>query len=120
MVKGKITNVTDFGLFVEVEEGIEGLIHVSELPKVEGGNPMEGFKVGDEVEALVVHVSREDKKIGLSIRRSKDKAERRQYQTYINNPMEATSNLGELLKREMMNQTQTQQSENEGGDSDSD
>lgn len=118
MVKGKITNVTDFGLFVEVEEGIEGLVHVSELPKKEGGSPMEGFTVGDEVEALVVHVSREDKKIGLSIRRSKDKTERRQFQTYLNNPMEATSNLGELLKREMLNQTH--QNDHEGGDSDSD
>lgn len=102
-VNGRVTNVTDFGLFVELEEGIEGLIHVSELPKNEGGAPGEGLKVGDTVEALVIHVSRDDKKIGLSVKRSEELGEKQDYRTYVNNPVEATSNLGELLKREMLN-----------------
>lgn len=103
-VTGKITNVTDFGLFVELEEGIEGLVHISELPKKEDGNPLEGFEVGDTVEAGVIHVTRDEKKIGLSIRRAKETAENRHYQSYVNNPREATSNLGELLKNKILDQ----------------
>jgi len=71
-VSGTVTNVTDFGLFVELEEGIEGLIHVSQLPKGKQDNPLEGFQVKDEIQAEVVNVSKEDKRIGLSIRKLKE------------------------------------------------
>jgi len=116
-VKGKVTHVTDFGLFVELEEGIEGLVHISELPKQEGGNALEGFEVGNEVEAIVLHVSREDKKIGLSIRGSERKVGKEKYQSYVNNPREATSNLGELLQKQMQNQKS--QNDVDAGDSES-
>jgi small subunit ribosomal protein S1 len=45
-VTGTVTNITDFGIFVELEEGIEGLIHVSELAKEKGGNPIEPLQCG--------------------------------------------------------------------------
>ena len=122
-VKGKVTHVTDFGLFVELEEGIEGLVHISELPKQEGGNALEGYEVGNEVEAQVLHVSREDKKIGLSIRGTERKSVKQQqpYKSYVNNPREATSNLGELLQQQIQNQkdrneNQTQDSDTENSE----
>lgn len=102
-VTGTITNVTDFGIFVELEEGIEGLIHVSELPKDKKGNSLSHFQVDDVIQAKVVNVSREDKKIGLSIRKLDETSEKAVYSSYLNNQGGATSNLGDLLKEEMMN-----------------
>jgi small subunit ribosomal protein S1 len=102
-VTGTVTNITDFGLFVELEEGIEGLVHVSELEKDKGGNPLGRYKVDDVIQAKVINVSREEKKIGLSIRRLEESDEKEIYQNYLGRNKEATSNLGELLKEGMMN-----------------
>ena len=101
-VPGTVTNVTDFGLFVELEEGIEGLIHVSQLPKGKQDNPLEGFQVEDEIQAEVVNVSKEDKRIGLSIRKLEESPERNIHKSYVNNQKQATSNIGKLLKEKMM------------------
>lgn len=79
---GKVTNITDFGLFVELAEGVEGLIHVSEsgLPK---GKPLsEAFKLGDDVTAKVISISAGDHKIGLSIKRMKKEEDDRLYKDY--------------------------------------
>ncbi|WP_028321241.1 30S ribosomal protein S1 [Desulfatiglans anilini] len=102
-VTGTVTNVTDFGLFVELEEGIEGLVHVSEIAKDKRGNPLSRFQVDDVIQAKVLNVSPEQKKIGLSIRKLEEGSEKENYTSYLNNRTEATSNLGELLKEEMMN-----------------
>ena len=112
-VTGTVTNVTDFGIFVELEEGIEGLIHVSELPKDKMDNPLSRFQVDDVIQAKVVNVSREDKKIGLSIRKLEEESEKDILKTYLDNRQEATSNLGELLKEEMINKQQQTLSENQ-------
>ena len=112
-VTGTVTNVTDFGIFVELEEGIEGLIHVSELPKDKMENPLSRFQVDDVIQAKVVNVSREDKKIGLSIRKLEEESEKDILKTYLDNRQEATSNLGELLKEEMINKQQQTLSENQ-------
>lgn len=111
-VTGTVTNVTDFGIFVELEEGIEGLIHVSELPKDKIENPLSRFQIDDVIQAKVVNVSREDKKIGLSIRKLEEESEKDILKTYLDNRQETTSNLGELLKEEMINKQQQTLSEN--------
>ncbi|NOR11526.1 MAG: 30S ribosomal protein S1, partial [Desulfovibrionaceae bacterium] len=67
-VEGKITNITDFGIFVEVEDGIEGLVHVSEISKEKVNTPVGMFNVGDTIETKVISVSPKDRKIGLSIK----------------------------------------------------
>ena len=59
-MKGIITNITDFGLFVEVEEGIEGLVHVSELSNKKVKTPAELYKEGEEIQAKIIHVSAEE------------------------------------------------------------
>jgi small subunit ribosomal protein S1 len=82
-VVGKVTNVTDFGVFIELAEGVEGLIHVSEsgLPK---GKPLsEAFNVGEEVTAKVVSVSTTDHKIGLSVKRKTKEEEEGTYKEYL-------------------------------------
>jgi len=101
-ITGTVTNITDFGVFVELEEGIEGLIHVSELTKEKGGNPLSRFNVDDVIQAKVINVSRRDKKIGLSIRKLEETEEKDVYRSYMEHREGATSNLGELLKRGMM------------------
>ncbi len=102
-VTGTVTNVTDFGLFLELEEGIEGLIHLSEISADKRGNPMSRFQVDDVIQAKVINISRKDKKIGLSIRKLDESSEKDILKSYLNNNQKATSNLGQLLKEEMMN-----------------
>jgi small subunit ribosomal protein S1 len=107
-VTGTVTNVTDFGIFVELEEGIEGLVHVSEISADRRGNPLSQFQVDDVIQTKVLNVSRKDKKIGLSIRKLDETSEKDIFRSYLDNPQEATSNLGTLLREEMMNFQQQQ------------
>ena len=98
-VKGVITNITEFGLFVEVEEGVEGLVHVSELglgKKIK--TPADAFKEGQEIEAKVIHVSAEERRLGLSIKQIKDDEDRRKPKEFHAGPQEAGQSLGDLLK----------------------
>jgi len=100
-VVGTVTNVTDFGLFVEIEEGIEGLVHVSEISKEKIKTPVGIFQEGQEVTAKVVNIGREERKIGLSLKRLEEEEEKTRYYDYIDSPKAATSNLGQLLKEEL-------------------
>ncbi len=68
MIKGKVTNVTKFGAFVEIEAGIEGLVHISELSHQRVEKATEVTKVGDEIQAVVINVDPKRHKIGLSIK----------------------------------------------------
>ena len=68
VVEGEITNVTDFGVFVKLEEGIEGLVHVSELSKDKVKTPVGMYQMGDVLKAIVINVSAKDRKIGLSVK----------------------------------------------------
>lgn len=113
-VTGTVTNVTDFGLFLELEEGIEGLVHISEIAKDKRGNPTARFQVDDVIQAKVLNVSSEDKKIGLSIRKLEEGDDKEIFRSYLDNHKEATSNLGELLREEMMNLDRQAQSNDIG------
>ena len=101
IIAGPITNVTDFGLFVELEEGIEGLIHVSEISKEKIKSPVGQYKPGDRITAKVINISPKDRKIGLSVKKIEEQEERSNYDDYLNTSKAATSNLGELLKEEL-------------------
>ncbi|NLI83215.1 MAG: 30S ribosomal protein S1 [Deltaproteobacteria bacterium] len=101
IISGPITNVTDFGLFVELEEGIEGLIHVSEISKEKIKSPVGQYKPGDQITAKVINISPKDRKIGLSVKKMEEQEERANYDDYLNTSKAATSNLGELLKEEL-------------------
>ena len=98
IVSGKITNITDFGVFVEVEEGIEGLVHISELSSRRVKSASELFAVGDVVKAVVKSVDSRSRKIRLSIRDCETNVEQASpSKVYINNKESVTSNLGKVL-----------------------
>ena len=65
-VTGKVTKLTNFGVFVELEPGLEGLLHISELADHKVESPEEIVKVGDEIDVKILRVDRADRKIGLS------------------------------------------------------
>lgn len=70
IVKGKITKIANFGVFVELEEGLEGLLHISELSDQKVENPQDVVKAGQEVEVKILRVDTDDRKIGLSLKRA--------------------------------------------------
>jgi small subunit ribosomal protein S1 len=69
IVKGTVTKITNFGVFVGLENGLEGLLHISELADHKVENPEDVVKVGEEIEVKILRVDQEERKIGLSRKR---------------------------------------------------
>jgi small subunit ribosomal protein S1 len=68
-VKGKVTNLADYGCFVEIQEGVEGLVHVSEMDWTNKNiHPSKVVQVGDEVEVMVLEIDEERRRISLGIK----------------------------------------------------
>jgi small subunit ribosomal protein S1 len=101
VVAGKVTNVTDFGAFVELEEGIEGLVHVSEISREKVEKPSDVLKVGDTLSAVVLHIDPHERRIGLSIKGLKEKTEKAEIEKYISDQGSTSHSLGELIQEEM-------------------
>ena len=97
-ITGTITNVTDFGIFVELEEGIEGLVHVSEISKEKIKTPVDMFKVGDMLTAKVMNINGEERRIGLSVKRMEMEDDQSLLNDYINTAKSPTSTFGEILR----------------------
>jgi small subunit ribosomal protein S1 len=69
-ITGKVSSITDYGLFIEVERGIEGLVHISEISWTERiRNLSDKFSVGDSVEAVIVALDQEERRMSLSIKK---------------------------------------------------
>jgi small subunit ribosomal protein S1 len=100
-ITGTITNLTDFGIFVELEEGIEGLIHVSEISKEKIKTPVGKFDIGDMVTSKVMNINSDERRIGLSIKRLEMEDEQGLLSEYINNIRPATSTFGEILRENL-------------------
>ncbi len=98
IIRGKVTSVTDFGVFLEIEEGIEGLIHVSELSREKVESPRDFAKPGDMLEAVVLNIDTVDRKIAMSIKQLDDHKEKAEVREFLGAQKEATSNLGDLLQ----------------------
>ena len=75
IIKGKVAKLTNFGAFVELEDELEGLLHISELADHKIDKPQDIVKVGDDVEVKILKVDTDSRKIGLSLRRVKWAAE---------------------------------------------
>jgi small subunit ribosomal protein S1 len=102
VIDGLVTNITEFGLFVEVEEGIEGLIHVSEISQKKIKSPSELFKEGVTIQAKVIHVSAEERRLGLSIKQLKEDEDRKKPKEFRTSGESAGGqSLGDLLKRKL-------------------
>jgi len=97
IVSGKVTNITDFGIFVEIEEGIEGLVHISELSSRRVKSSSELFAVGDSVSAVVKNVDPKSRKIRLSIKDFEAGTEGHSVNQYINNRENIGSSLSKAL-----------------------
>jgi small subunit ribosomal protein S1 len=110
MLTGTITNITDFGLFVEVEEGIEGLVHVSEMSKKKIKSPKEAFNEGDAIEAKVIHVSADERRLGLSLKAQEPERKRTggagEFRTTQSGSMTG-SNLGDMIRQKMEENAET-------------
>ncbi len=82
-IHGHITSVTDFGVFVKIEEGIEGLIHVSQLSNDRIDRPGDHYVVGAEIECEITTIDLREKKIGLSVKALRHSEERAEMDAYI-------------------------------------
>ena len=82
-IKGPITSITDFGIFVQLEEGIEGLVHVSQISAERVDRPGDHFHVGQEIEAEITNLDPREKKIGLSVRALRRSEERAEMDAYL-------------------------------------
>jgi small subunit ribosomal protein S1 len=106
-ITGKVTNVTDFGVFVELEEGVEGLIHISELGPGKIKTPVGMFQIGDEVTTKVIHVAPLEKRIGLSVKRISEDNEHLHFDEYAGSNKSAGTTLGSLLQEEIVQHNRT-------------
>jgi predicted RNA-binding protein with RPS1 domain len=70
VVRGKVTKITNFGVFVELEDDLEGLLHISELADHKVENPQDVVQAGDEIDVKILRVDISDRKIGLSLKRA--------------------------------------------------
>ncbi|MBW1694579.1 MAG: 30S ribosomal protein S1, partial [Deltaproteobacteria bacterium] len=100
-ITGTVTNLTDFGVFVELEEGIEGLVHVSEISKEKIKTPIGKFNMGDIITAKVMNINSHERRIGLSIKRLEIEDEQNLLTEYVNNIGPATSTFGEILRENL-------------------
>src|SRR5713226_597723 len=85
IVEGKIVRLTNFGAFVELHEGIEGLVHVSELDEKRIEKPEEAVKVGDVYAMKIIKINEGEKKIGLSIKAVKQDEYKKDLESYREN-----------------------------------
>jgi small subunit ribosomal protein S1 len=98
LVEGKIVRVTTFGAFVELAEGVEGLVHVSELDEKRIEKPEEQFKPGDLFPMKIIKVQEDERKIGLSIKAVKADEFQKDFQTYRQSSGSDRSTIGDILR----------------------
>jgi small subunit ribosomal protein S1 len=101
IVEGKIVRVTTFGAFVELAEGIEGLVHVSELDEKRVENPEAQFNAGDTFPMKIVKVQEEDRKIGLSIKAVKADEVTKDIKSFKQASGSDRSTIGDILKAQL-------------------
>ena len=97
IVKGKVTKITKFGAFVELVPGIEGLVHMSELSDERVNKVEDVVAVGQEVTVKILEISKENKRISLSINKAQQDAERVEYQSYLDKQEGTGSTIGDKL-----------------------
>lgn len=105
-IKGKIWNLTDFGAFVQIEDGIDGLVHISDISWTKKVNhPKEVFKKGDEIEAVVLNVDQIKRKLSLGIKQLEEDpwvklAERYPIGTLVEGEVTKTATFGVFVEIE--------------------
>lgn len=119
IIPAKITKITDFGAFAQIEQGIEGLIHISELAERRIEDVREVVNVDEEHKVEVISVDPKERKIALSIKNFVRRSERGSLQEYTEN-QGATAQLGDLLKGKLGEIAETSEAEEEAAEASTD
>ena len=101
-VEGVVTKIADFGAFIELEEGVEGLIYVSELSESRVEKPGDVVKAGENVRAEILSIEPKERRISLSIKQLGRSEERNNYETYMGDKNKKTS-MGDILGDKLKN-----------------
>ncbi len=118
-VRGKVTNITEFGVFLELETGVEGMIHVSQLSRNRIEDPREHFQVGAEIEAQVVQVDSRERRISLSVRSLLQSQEKDELNQYMSQSKEGSRfSLGDMINEELDRGRAGKESKSENGGQD--
>lgn len=115
VVHGKIVRLTNFGIFVELSEGIEGLCHVSELAEQRIDNPEDHFEVEQELDVKIIKLNLLERRIGLSVRALTEDSDREEGWAY--KPEVATTSIGDIAG-EQLGQLKKKAEQVEGADDD--
>jgi small subunit ribosomal protein S1 len=97
-VTGTVTSITNFGIFLELEKGVEGLIHISEIEVKKGDELQTIAKVGDQLSALITNIDKKERKVGLSIKEYKKHMEKAEVDEYLAQQGTAHATLGDIIK----------------------
>jgi small subunit ribosomal protein S1 len=93
-----ITKITDFGAFMEIEEGVEGLIYVSELSEARVDKPADAVKLGEKVRTEILSIEPKERRISLSIKQLGRSEERASYESYVGDKNKGRgTSMGDLL-----------------------
>ncbi len=112
-ISGEITNLTDFGVFVELEEGIEGLVHVSEISKENIKSPKDHYQIGESITAKVMNINSDERRIGLSIKRLDEDDDDRYLEEIAKSAKPAASAFGEILRTNIQEKLEAEKKESE-------
>jgi small subunit ribosomal protein S1 len=102
-IEGEVSSITDFGVFIKIPGGIEGLIHKTNLTdkkEIDADEALKGYKVGDKVSAVLIELQPEKRKAAFSVRDFKKKAQRDEISRYMaeEEAGDSTFTLGDMLK----------------------
>ena len=97
LVKGKIVRLAEFGVFIEIEEGVEGLCHVSELSEERIEHPQEKFSIGGEITAKIIRLDTTERKVALSAKALEADSERADLEQYLKQRDGGSISLGDLV-----------------------
>ena len=115
VLTGMIVRVTNFGAFVEVSEGVEGLCHVSELSDQHIDNPEDHFSTDQELEVKIIKLNLLERKIGLSVKALQEETEREESWSY--KPEVATTSIGDIAGEQLGQlKKKAEQAEGDGND----
>ncbi|MFC1655052.1 30S ribosomal protein S1 [Myxococcota bacterium] len=115
-VKGNVIKVTEFGAFVEIEKGIEGLIHISELSQDRIEDPRQVAKEGDPIEVMVLDVDPDERRIALSVKSLQLSKGEEDYQAYLRQQGDGSVSLGEALMSKGINVTELSEAEKDAAE----
>jgi len=111
LVKTRIVRITNFGVFVEITPGIEGVVFLSELDEKKIEDPTEDFSVGEEKIAKIIKMDPKNKKISLSFKRAQIEMQKLEYQKYMQS-QDTKTTLGDIMKDQLMKISKTKKKVN--------